>query len=307
MNRDVRDRLVLPFAVPLGLFALIGVLVWSFSRILLAVERETAVAIALAAAVDIIVIATLVAGRKPDRRSYHVPLLALSAIAVIGGGVLAAGKERGPEAAEESREGPAKPAAFTIAAKNVAFDKTTIPLAADRENVIHFVNDDAGVPHNVSIFRDAGMTDSLFKGELITGPKTIDYRVKPLPAGTYHFHCDVHPNMQGTVEVAAGAAAPPGEMAARPVKVTAKNVAFDMTELTFAAGQQAVIDFRNDDAGVPHNVAIYRDEQAGQVIFKGELVTGPKSIKYTFASPPAGSYFFRCDVHPTMKGTVTVR
>jgi hypothetical protein len=44
----------------------------------------------------------------------------------------------------------------------------------------------------------------LFQGELIQGPATAQYEIPPLPEGTYPFKCDVHPQMTGSVTVAAG-------------------------------------------------------------------------------------------------------
>jgi plastocyanin len=32
----------------------------------------------------------------------------------------------------------------------------------------------------------------------------------------------------------------------------------------------------------------------------GDVITGPKKITYTFDAPEKpGTYFFRCDIHPT--------
>jgi plastocyanin len=59
----------------------------------------------------------------------------------------------------------------------------------------------------------------------------------------------------------------------------------------------------------PHNIAIAEDEAAvaSDPIFKGPLVDGPDTIEYAVpAIPDEGSYFFHCDVHPTMTGTLAV-
>jgi plastocyanin len=53
-------------------------------------------------------------------------------------------------------------------------------------------------------------------------------------------------------------------------------------------------------------VAIATDDSFTQELFKGDIVVGPISVDYTFTAPAAGTYPFHCDVHPNMKGTVTV-
>ncbi|MHB8052837.1 MAG: cupredoxin domain-containing protein [Methanoregula sp.] len=44
-------------------------------------------------------------------------------------------------------------------------------------------------------------------------------------------------------------------------------------------------------------------------MFSGAIITGGQDITYRFTAPAApGTYFFRCDVHPSvMKGTFIVR
>jgi plastocyanin len=41
-------------------------------------------------------------------------------------------------------------------------------------------------------------------------------------------------------------------------------------------------------------------------LFTGDLVSGPKKIVYQVPALEQGTYFFRCDVHPTMTGTFVV-
>jgi plastocyanin len=53
----------------------------------------------------------------------------------------------------------------------------------------------------VSIYVSQG-GDPLFQGEIVTGPSLIDYHVPQMAAGEYHFQCDVHPTMSGSVTVA---------------------------------------------------------------------------------------------------------
>ena len=40
--------------------------------------------------------------------------------------------------------------------------------------------------------------------------------------------------------------------------------------------------FVNNDAGVPHNFALYTNSSANQKIFAGDIVTGVKTVTYYF-------------------------
>jgi len=91
------------------------------------------------------------------------------------------------------------------------------------------------------------------------------------------------------------------------VDISALNYRFDKSNITVPAGANVTMVFDNKEA-VPHNVAIYTTPAATEVIFKGEIITGPKTITYNFTAPTTpGDYFFRCDIHPAvMTGTLTV-
>lgn len=85
-------------------------------------------------------------------------------------------------------------------------------------------------------------------------------------------------------------------------------------ELTFQAAQLAVVSFQNNDIGVRHNLSVYTDWSARETIFQGEAIPGaardgdePSRTMYRFPMPPTGTYYFRCDLHPEMNGTLRVQ
>lgn len=84
-----------------------------------------------------------------------------------------------------------------ISAQDSNFDTDCLAAPANTPFTIRFDNRDGGTAHNVDIMTSMD-GDSLFKGELITGEDTVTYHVHALRPGTYHFHCDVHPDMEGT-------------------------------------------------------------------------------------------------------------
>ena len=68
----------------------------------------------------------------------------------------------------------------------------------------------------------------------------------------------------------------------------------------------------NQDDGVLHNWAFYesRDdaESGGESIASSPIEAGPALQRIVFEAPESGTYFFRCDVHPTtMIGELTVQ
>ena len=53
-------------------------------------------------------------------------------------------------------------------------------------------------------------------------------------------------------------------------------------------------------------MAIYRDSSAAEKVFGSDPFSGPAVVRYDVPPLAPGSYFFRCDVHPTMSGELTV-
>ena len=68
-----------------------------------------------------------------------------------------------------------------------------------------------------------------------------------------------------------------------------------------AAGTPFGLVFENRE-GAPHNVTIL--DGRGVELFVGEVFGGPGWRSYAVPALAAGEYGFRCDVHPTMTGTL---
>jgi plastocyanin len=90
------------------------------------------------------------------------------------------------------------------------------------------------------------------------------------------------------------------------LNIAASGSRFDTAGLSAPAGAAFKIAVRNNDSGLPHNVAIYTDGSAKTSLFKGALFPGIATKVYSVKALDAGSYFYRCDLHPTMTGTLTV-
>lgn len=100
---------------------------------------------------------------------------------------------------------------------------------------------------------------------------------------------------------------PPSGPAGSPTTITisAANTAFSTASLEAPAGVPFAVAFSNNDNGVPHNFDIH--DASGAEVFKGDIVTGPKDVTYQVPALAAGTYQFRCIVHPSMTGTLTVK
>jgi plastocyanin len=301
-----------PVAYPLLGLVFGGILVFSFSRILLAVSKTSAAAIALLMALNILIGAGLVAyGSRVRRRPVSFPLLVIGGLALIGVGVAAAGLEGEP--AEEPGPG-GEPGAVEVrlVAKDIAFDRQEMSFPAGARVTIILDNQDAGIQHNVAIWPEEDPSNVIFDGEIITGVASITYPpfTAPDQPGTYSFFCKVHPtDMRGTVTVAPpGEPGPGGEGGGEAPTVVAKDLAFSPTEVTVKGGGEITIHFDNQDAGQLHNIHVFDGQDASAPsLFEGELITGPDTADYTFEAPPPDTYFFHCEVHPTqMTGTLTV-
>jgi plastocyanin len=318
-ERGPRQSLLLPLVIPLGSLAAIALVLFGFSRILLNTTHAAATVVALVAAAGILAIAAFVAARS---RGGSVALLSMvggaAGVALLAGGVALV--------AAPPHEGDAggAPVVAIVAPPNAAVDgfaQDTYTVPADVAFEIEFDNQDPGATHNVEIAVEEG-GETLYEGEIVTGPVVTTYPIEePLAEGEYFFFCVVHPTtMTGTLQAlpgggeggggeGGGGEGEGGGGGAGGVTVVAQELAFDPTEISLPADTPSTITFDDrDDAGTfgPHNIAIYEDEAYTSALFTGDLVNGPATVEYEVPALPAGTFPFRCDVHPQMTGTVTV-
>jgi plastocyanin len=101
---------------------------------------------------------------------------------------------------------------------------------------------------------------------------------------------------------ATGTPAPAGSPAGTGLTVVAKDIQFATPTVSATAGSPFTLTFDNQD-GAPHNIAI--SDASGATVFKGDIVTHQK-VDYAVPALTAGTYTFICQVHPEMKGTLTV-
>jgi len=93
--------------------------------------------------------------------------------------------------------------------------------------------------------------------------------------------------------------------------VDAANIGFTEKALSTAADAAFSIVFKNDDAGIPHNVQIFEgtDTTATAVFAPADnaQINGVAETTYEVPALAAGTYTYNCFSHPaTMVGTLTV-
>ena len=187
-------RLVVPVVLPAAAFLLAATIAISRSRILLAVSKNGAVAIAFVAAVAILGACAWVAARPRIDSSAILTLVALAVLSTAGAGItgVAAGEREFHHAGEEHAE------PVHVVAREVKFDKDEIVVPAEEHVRIEFVNEDVDVFHNVAVYESESPDAApIFNGEGFAGEDERVYELETPEPGTYFFVCDFHPNMKG--------------------------------------------------------------------------------------------------------------
>ena len=108
--------------------------------------------------------------------------------------------DHGDDHAAEAKCEPSG-ASISIVASGTQFDKDCLAAPANQAVTISFENKDSA-NHSLAILRSHTSTDVIARADVFTGPKTVTLNVPGQPAGTYAFHCEVHPRvMMGTFVV----------------------------------------------------------------------------------------------------------
>jgi plastocyanin len=99
----------------------------------------------------------------------------------------------------------------------------------------------------------------------------------------------------GTIGVVNGAA-----------EINADDLEFDASTIQAPAGEEFTITLNNLESQ-PHNFAVYVEEGGEQIASSGDPITGPDATdEVTVPALEPGTYFFKCDVHPEMNGSIVV-
>jgi plastocyanin len=87
------------------------------------------------------------------------------------------------------------------------------------------------------------------------------------------------------------------------------GVKFDLTSLEVEANKTFKIVHDNQDAGIPHNVAIHEGSASavGKELWQGAIFPGIATQTYDVPAFAAGNYSFICTVHPNMVGDLVVK
>jgi len=303
-ERASRERLLWPVAIPVVVLVVIAAVLFLFSRVLLRVTPLAATITALVVAASILAVATIVASRPQVTGASLLSMVGgIVGIAMFTGGLaLILGKP-----AEELI-----PVEINLAAPDGAatkgFDPTELSAPADHPFTIEFTNEDAQ-QHNVVVTTEetTDTAGALVVGTPVTGPAApVPVSLPGLARGSYYFFCEFHPTtMTGTLTVA-GPPPAPGQPAG-PVVTASDPTAFDPNTLELSAGQPATIAFDNEDPTNTHNLDVFTDKDYTQSIGKTPDVLPGGSGQVALQPLDPGTYYFRCDFHPTtMTGTIAV-
>jgi LPXTG-motif cell wall-anchored protein len=160
--------------------------------------------------------------------------VAAAVLAVAGAGSGPAWADHTPGGSKSAAPCAPSGTSLVLTAENHKFDKDCLAVTAGESFTIRFDNRDSD-RHNVAVLPSHTSTETIFAGDIVPGPKSTVYAVPNMKAGTYHFHCEVHPNLMNGTFVVAAAPAANGQPASTPPPMTMDEKKPAATPTTVAA------------------------------------------------------------------------
>ncbi|MEX0984187.1 MAG: hypothetical protein WD096_03975 [Actinomycetota bacterium] len=115
-----------------------------------------------------------------------------------------------------------------------------------------------------------------------------------------------NPSPVPTVSLAPVAPEGCGDEKVIDLEIVALGIQFDKNCLVAPAGRPFEIAFDHQDVGQLHNVTTLEEAGAAEAIVREDPFIGPGSATYAIPELPEGDYYFQCDVHLEMNGTLAV-
>jgi plastocyanin len=328
--KGFRNRVLGPLVIPLAVLAVIVVLIFNFSRILLALEERHspswATLIAVVIGTVMMLGAAFFAFRLEGRATGMSILSAAVAIVLFAGGFgwgLSRGEHGGEEVAGGEGEVAAAPAAGgtveVTATDPFKFDpkELTVPAGPVTINM----SNTGAIVHTFMLEGVDGFTKLIASGTRRKSPdnaETTATEAVTLEPGKYVFFCDERGHrgagMEGTLTVTEGGAAraAAGGGGASTAKVIATDpFKFDPKDVSVAAGK-VTIDLENTGA-IVHTLMLEGVDGFEKLITSGLRRKSPENAETTASEEidlQPGKYVFFCDERghrgAGMEGTLTV-
>ena len=206
MRHEIRDRLILPIVIPLGIIVVLLVVLFSMSRILLASSHDVAPWVALGIAAAVLFGGALFATIRISECGTWM-LISIPVVALVAGGVWGQSEYGGGE--EDHGEGNGGGAVvsnnISIEMEDNFFRPDTFTVKATEEVSIEARNTGAAI-HNLRIAGADGSYDT--SDDFVSDPGTVRAGATATltatfaAAGSFDFRCDFHPvEMTGTITV----------------------------------------------------------------------------------------------------------
>lgn len=196
-NQRLRNQVMYPIEIPTLAVIGIGLVVLTFSRVLLALPKTGSTVIAIVVAGAILGVAVLLTSRPRLSSSVLTGVVVAGAVALVAGGIV--GAVAGEREIEEHGAGHGGDEGLVVSASNDdGFDTEHLVVPAGEAVTIAFENHDERSHHNLALV-DVG--DDGVRTPVIGPGEEATLEEVTLEPGEYRFVCEVHPQtMTGVLE-----------------------------------------------------------------------------------------------------------